>query len=127
MLRRGMARRPFHNRANVGYRTEKCFGPGINSLTRQRPPALRLSQLRRLPLMLLQELPTKMVRHVIKSVTWTDVDIDATAAGARRRFPNRKSRPARTSANWRQLYYLTNAARIVFLRKFRTFLARLGR
>src|ERR1700675_2238293 len=109
MLRRGTPRRPFHNRANVGYRTEKCFGPGINSLTRLRSPALRRSRSRRLALMLLQELPTKMVRHVIKSVTWTDVDIDAAAVRPRRRFPDRKSRPARTSANWLRLYYLTNA------------------
>jgi hypothetical protein len=76
--------------------------------------------------MLLQELPTKMVRHVIKSVTWTDVDIDIPAARARRRFVNRKSRAARTSANWRQFYYLTRGARIVLLRKIRTLFAHLG-
>jgi hypothetical protein len=61
---------------------------------------------------LLQELPTKMVRHVIRSVTWADVDIDAAALRARRR-------------DWRQLYYLTNGARIVLSRKFRRMIARL--
>jgi hypothetical protein len=75
-------------------------------------------------LMLLQELPTKMVRHVIKSVTWADVD--ASAASRRRRFVNRKSRPPRTSASW-QFYYLTNGARIVLLRKIRSLITRLGR
>jgi len=74
--------------------------------------------------MLLQELPTKMVRHVIKSVTWADVD--APAAGTRRRFVDRKSRPASTSATW-QIYYLTNGARIVLLRKIRSLITRLGR
>ena len=74
--------------------------------------------------MLLQELPTKMVRHVIKSVTWAD--LDAPAARERRRFVDRKSRPARTSATW-QFYYLTNGARIVLLRKIRSLIARLGR
>jgi hypothetical protein len=73
------------------------------------------------PGVLLQELPTKMVRHVIKSVTWTDVYGDA-AARARRRFPAGKS-----LGGWQQLYYLTNGARIVLLRKFRTLIARLGR
>jgi hypothetical protein len=63
-----------------------------------------------------------MVRHVIKSVTWTDVDGDAAAARARRRFPAGKS-----PGGWQQLYYLTNGARIVLLRKFRTLIARLGR
>jgi hypothetical protein len=75
-------------------------------------------------LMLLQELPTKMVRHVIKSVTWADVDTPAVRK--RRRFVARKSRPARTSATW-QLYYLTNGARIVLLRKIRSLITRLGR
>jgi hypothetical protein len=74
--------------------------------------------------MLLQELPTKMVRHVIKSVTWADVD--APAASGRRRFVDRKSRPARTSAT-RQFYYLTNGARIVLLRKIRSLINRFGR
>jgi hypothetical protein len=73
---------------------------------------------------LLQELPTKMVRHVIRSVTWADVEIDAAAVRARRRLPAGKSWPPR---NWRQLYYLTNGARIVLLRKLRTRIARLGR
>jgi hypothetical protein len=73
--------------------------------------------------MLLQELPTKMVRHVIKSVTWADV---GEAARERRGFVDRKSRPARTSATWR-FYYLTNGARIVLLRKIRSLIARLGR
>jgi hypothetical protein len=72
---------------------------------------------------LLQELPTKMVRHVIRSVTWADVEIDAAAVRARRR-PAGKSWPPR---NWRQLYYLTNGARIVLLRKLRTRIARLRR
>lgn len=63
---------------------------------------------------LLQELPTKMVRHVIRSVTWADVYIDAPAVHARRR-------------DWRQLYYLTNGARIVLLRKFRRVIVRLVR
>jgi hypothetical protein len=75
-------------------------------------------------LMLLQELPTKMVRHVIKSVTWADVD--APAASRRRRIVNRQSRRARTSATWR-FYYLTNGARIVLLRKIRSLITRLGR
>jgi len=66
--------------------------------------------------MLLQELPTKMVRHVIRSVTWADVDAPAA----------RTRRPARASAAW-QFYYLTNGARIVLLRKIRTLLTRLGR
>jgi hypothetical protein len=79
----------------VGYRTD-------------RKPALAED-----PGVLLQELPTKMVRHVIKSVTWTDVEGDAAAARAR--------------GGWQQLYYLTNGARIVLLRKFRTLIARLGR
>ncbi|MHB8478337.1 MAG: hypothetical protein ACYDBZ_18885 [Steroidobacteraceae bacterium] len=74
--------------------------------------------------MLLQELPTKMVRHVIKSVTWADVD--APAASARRRFVRRKSPPEQTSATW-QFYYLTNGARIVLLRKIRSLISRLGR
>jgi hypothetical protein len=76
--------------------------------------------------MLLQELPTKMVRHVIRSVTWTDVEFDVPAARARRRFAARKSRAPRTSASW-QFYYLTNGARIVLLRKIRTLITRLGR
>jgi hypothetical protein len=63
---------------------------------------------------LLQELPTKMVRHVIRSVTWANVDIDAAALHARRK-------------DWRQFYYLTNGARIVLLRKFRRMIARLLR
>jgi len=65
-----------------------------------------------------------MVRHVIKSVTWADVD--APAARTRRRFVHRKSRPTRTSATW-QFYYLTNGARIVLLRKIRSLITRLGR
>ena len=73
---------------------------------------------------LLQELPTKMVRHVIRSVTWADVDIDAPAVRARRRFPSGRSWPP---GRWRQLYYLTNGTRIVLLRKFRTMIARLRR
>ncbi len=73
--------------------------------------------------MLLQELPTKMVRHVIKSVTWADVN--APAVRARRRFVNR-NRPARSSATW-HFYYLTNGARIVLLRKIRSLITRLGR
>jgi hypothetical protein len=63
---------------------------------------------------LLQELPTKMVRHVIRSVTWANVDIDAQALRARRK-------------DWRQFYYLTNGARIVLLRKFRRMIVRLLR
>ena len=77
--------------------------------------------------MLLQELPTKMVRHVIRSITWTDVETGSAAAPVRRRLARRQSRPARTSGNWRQLYYLTNGARIVLLRKIRTVFSRLGR
>jgi hypothetical protein len=74
--------------------------------------------------MLLQELPTKMVRHVIKSVTWANVD--AAAARGRRRFVRRRSRSGRTSVTW-QFYYLTNGARIVLLRKIRSLITRLGR
>ncbi|MGC2031393.1 MAG: hypothetical protein WA642_15340 [Steroidobacteraceae bacterium] len=61
---------------------------------------------------------------MIKSVTWADVD--ARAARTRRRFVDRKSRPDRTSATW-QIYYLTNGARIVLLRKIRSLITRLGR
>jgi hypothetical protein len=77
--------------------------------------------------MLLQELPTKMVRHVIKSVTWTDVDIDIPAPRARRRHGGISSRPARTSGNWRRFYYLTQGAMIVLFRKIRRLIAHLGR
>jgi hypothetical protein len=74
--------------------------------------------------MLLQQLPTKMVRQVIRSVTWADVG--APGARARRRFADGKFRPARTSDTWR-FYYLTNGARIVLLRKIRSVITRLGR
>jgi hypothetical protein len=77
--------------------------------------------------MLLQELPTKMVRHVIRSITWTDVEAGPAAASARRRHVSRTLGPARTGGNWRQFYYLTNGARIVLLRKIRTVISRLGR
>jgi hypothetical protein len=60
--------------------------------------------------MLLQELPTKVVRHVIRSVTWAEVEF-----------------PYRPSAPWRNLYYLMQGAWIVLLRKVRTWIARLGR
>jgi hypothetical protein len=75
--------------------------------------------------MLLQELPTKMVRHVIRSITWTDVE--AGSASARRRHVSRTLGRARTGGNWRQFYYLVNGARIVLLRKIRTVISRLGR
>jgi hypothetical protein len=75
-------------------------------------------------LVLLQELPTKMVRHVIRSVTWADVDIDAATGRARRRLIAGKTWPP---GRWRQLYYLMNGTRIVLLRRFWTMIARRGR
>lgn len=85
---------------------------------------MEVSALAENAIVLLQELPTKMVRHVIRSVTWADVDIDPPAAHQRRSSRGGKSWPPE---DWRQLYYLMNGARIVLLRKFRTLIARLGR
>lgn len=63
--------------------------------------------------MLLQELPTKMVRHVVRSVTWSDLDIG--------------DRTARAPADWLQFYYLARGASNVLFRKIRQFIANLGR
>jgi hypothetical protein len=63
--------------------------------------------------MLLRELPAKTFRHVLKSVTWTEVDVAFPMKNPLRRFVGRVAHPIRWMASFRNRHYVVIRDRVI--------------
>jgi hypothetical protein len=74
---------------------------------------------------LLQDLPAKTFHHLLKSVTWTEVDVGFPIKNSLRRFVSRVVQPGGWVASVRQSYYIIRGRMIDRLLRIRTAMARL--
>jgi hypothetical protein len=58
--------------------------------------------------MLLQDLPAKTLHHLLKSVTWTEVDAALPIKNQLYRFVSRIARPGRWVVSVQQSHYITH-------------------
>ena len=62
--------------------------------------------------MILEDLPAKTVHHLLKSVTWTEVDAALTIKNPLRRFVSRIARPDRWVVSVQQGRYIVDGRMI---------------
>jgi hypothetical protein len=74
---------------------------------------------------LLQDLPAKTFQHLLKSVTWTEVDTTCLIKNPLRRFVSRIAKPDRWVVSVQQSYRITQGRMIDRLLGIRTAIARL--